>query len=396
MTEFTRIQALSKVSIALSTTLRLDEVLYKAIVECIETLNFDAAVIYLLDENKEYFIAQHFYGIPTETVKHMKKLPTDSIGGVVAASGKTVVTEDLGQYYHQRPQLEGFKSLMSVPIQVKKKTIGVLDVFTKEYRVFEPEDISLIESIGLQIGVASENAKTFLELEESRQLNADLLAMQVDMQERERQRIAQEIHDSLNQSMVGLYFHLQYCRDEIDRSPDHVLAVLDKLLSMTKENIQEIRQIIYDLHPVALEKYGFLGAVEELISRYSQQGLMEIDLYIQGNPSRYHAKAEIYLYRVIQEAINNIYKHAHTKQASVSMYFESTEVRILIEDQGIGFDLTHKLKNREAYGLLGMKRRIDDLNGRLTITSQPAKGTWIEVLLDGEHHLRKDRDPQDD
>ncbi|QQE72659.1 GAF domain-containing protein [Brevibacillus composti] len=123
--------------------------------------NFDAAVVYFLDSTGDYFVAKHFYGISPESMKRLRKLPTDFIGGTVVRDGKTIVTEDLVQFYNKRPQLEEYKSLLSVPIKVRKETIGVLDVFTREHREFSSEDISLIESIGLQIGVASENAKLF-------------------------------------------------------------------------------------------------------------------------------------------------------------------------------------------------------------------------------------------
>ncbi|MFE8695064.1 histidine kinase [Cytobacillus sp. FJAT-53684] len=537
--ELTRLEALSKVSIALSETLSLDSLLYKAVTQCIEILKFDAAIVYLLDEERKFFVATHHFGIPYDSIRQLKKLPTDSIGGIVVKGGQTIVTEDLVKYYEQRPQVEEYKSLISVPIKVRRETIGVLDVFSKEQRWFTKEDISLLESIGLQIGVASENAKIFksvecvteklrelvelshklssclnldklidliigelkkmfranvlflslteeknvqiqahkrcngltltydstidqllhispnqgftyssnepnqfgylfeklgihsalcvnfqykdkvhclivgketdycwedyeleamegisktislalfnsyliIELEDSRKENSNLLALQLTTQERERQRIAQEIHDSINQSMVGVYFHLQYCRDEIQSSPENVKKILDKLLGTTTDNIQELRRIIYDLHPVAIEKYGFIGAVEQLVLNYSEQGILNINVAISGDPFRWQSQVEIHLYRVIQECLNNILKHSQTDRASIFIFYEPYSLKVTIQDNGIGFDVYQKFKEGRAYGLIGMKKRVQDLGGNLVILSERGKGTTIEITV---------------
>lgn len=533
-----RIHALSKVSIALSETLSLDKLLYKAVAQCIEILNFDAAVVYFLDTTGNYFVAKHFYGIHYDTIKQLRKLPTDSIGGIVIKNGKTVITQDLEEYYEQRPQIEEFKSLLSVPIKARKETIGVLDVFTKDQRDFSSEDISLVESIGLQIGVASENAKLFesidninsklrelvnlnhkltsclnldalitllthelskvfrakvlffsltddeniqvnafkrfngltlaydnvmrrlfqckpnhifsyrntqndlqmdsffgkfgiktaklvvfmyrekhhclligknydyqwnstelevmegiiktislaltncylfLEVEKSRELNSNLRAIQVVAQEKERQRIAQEIHDSINQSMSGIYFHLQYCRDEIEHSPDKVKSILDKLLFMTRDNINELRQIIHDLHPLAIEKFGFVGAVEDLVNNY--QEILRIQLTVTGQPSRYEPEVEIHLFRVIQECLTNIIKHSEAEEAYITMHFDNSQLRIVIEDHGIGFEPIQKLKSNICYGIKGMETRIRDIGGKMQISSHLGRGTKVNIDL---------------
>lgn len=536
----TRIHALSKVSIALSETLSLDRLLYEAVTQCIETLRFDAAVVYFLDSTGEYFIAKHFYGVSYESMGKLRKLPTDFIGGLVVKNGKTVITEDLVQYYEKRPQIEEFKSLISVPIKVRKETIGVLDVFTKQHKDFSVEDISLIESIGLQLGVASENARLFesidtittklrelvqlnhqlsscldleylmkqltselgrvfkakvmvlsitenksvrvrtsrhynglllnydtsvdwmfhqvpnkihhfecllgdlhqvsffgkfgiktakfvtltyrehrhcliigkhfayewtntelevlegicktislaltnsylfLEVEKSRQLNSNLRSIQVTAQENERKRIAQEIHDSINQSLSGIYFHLQYCRDEINHSPEKVKSILDKLLFMTKDNINELRQIIHDLHPFAIQKFGFVGAVEDLVKTCSLQGMIHFQLFINGEPIRYDADVEIHLYRVIQESINNIIKHSQATDAFIQMDFEDSKMRVIVKDLGIGFDTQKTSRENRAFGLMGMKSRVQDIGGSISISSQVGSGTVIEIVL---------------
>ncbi|MGG1662089.1 histidine kinase [Brevibacillus sp. NRS-1366] len=535
-----RIHALSKVSIALSETLSLDKLLYKAVAQCIEILNFDAAVIYFLEPSGKYFVAKHFYGIQYDSSKRLRKLPTDFIGGLVIKNGKTVITEDFVRFHQQRPQLEGFKSLISVPIKARREAIGVLDVFTKEHRDFNPEDISLIESIGLQIGVASENAKLFesidnvttklrelvtlnqrlssclnldslvhlltmelskvfkakvlflslgndqdiqvntsyhyngitlaydpimksilqgepntvhsyqsnqgnieldhffeklnmkraeyvnfiygennhcliignsydyqwstaerevmegisktislaltnsylfLEVEKSRERNSNLRALQIAAQEKERQRIAGEIHDSINQSLSGIYFHLQYCRDEIEHSPEKVKAILDKLLSITKENINELRQVIHDLHPLAIQKFGFVGAVDQLVKTCTLEEIIDIQLNVTGQPFRYEPEVEIHLYRVIQECMNNIIKHSEAEEALITMQFEHTELRIIIEDDGVGFEADQKLRGNHAYGIMGMETRIRDIGGEMSISSQIGKGTKVEVIL---------------
>ncbi|MET3289167.1 UNVERIFIED_CONTAM: signal transduction histidine kinase [Brevibacillus sp. OAP136] len=537
-TAVTRMQALSKVAIALSETLSLDQLLYKAVAHCIEILNFDAAVVYFLDTEGQQFVASHFHGIDHASIAQLQTLPTDCIGGIVIKNGKTVITENLAPYHQQRPQVEGFASLLSVPIKARKQTIGVLDVFSKAYRDFSPEDITLVESIGLQIGVASENAKLFesiasvtgklrelvqlnqrlasclhldsliplltselasvfkanvsflhkvgeqailihssvadsdisapyekqvntllhaepdlihvyhenendslfpffvqfnmkqavyvpfvygdnlhclligkssdepwsaterevmegitktislaltncylfQEVEKGREQNSNLRALQISAQEKERQRIAQEIHDSINQSLSGIYFHLQYCRDEIEHSPQRVKGILDKLLLITKENINELRHVIHDLHPLAIQKFGFVGAVDELVKTFSLQEIIQIHLSVSGQPVRFKPEVEIHLYRVIQECVNNIIKHAGAGEAFIRMTFDDVKLSIVVEDHGCGFE-PQKLKGSHAYGIMGMETRVRDIGGEMVLTSKPGHGTKIEISL---------------
>ncbi|QQE72660.1 hypothetical protein KDJ56_11795 [Brevibacillus composti] len=171
-----------------------------------------------------------------------------------------------------------------------------------------PSELEVMEGIVKTISLALINSYLFLEVEKSKEMNSHLRAMQLAAQENERKRIAQEIHDSINQSMSGIYFHLQYCRDEIEQSPQKVKSILDKLLVMTKENINELRHIIHDLHPLPLQKFGFVGAVEDLAKTCSQQGMMEIHLSVRGQAIRPRPEVEIHLFRVIQESVSNILK----------------------------------------------------------------------------------------
>ncbi|TVY04231.1 GAF domain-containing sensor histidine kinase [Cohnella terricola] len=380
--EPTRIQALSSMAIALSETLNLDDLLYNAVNKCVEILEYDAAALYLLGKDKRMFIAEYLYGFPEQTKPSLKEFPIIGLTAQVVKTGKTIVVPNVEPHHERRPYLSEFKSCIIVPVKVRKETVGVFLLHSKSSRQFVKDEILLIESIGLQIGVASENARMFESMRRSRRLNAQLLAAQINAQEKERERIASDIHDSINQSMVGIHFHLQYCLDEKQCDPDQIRPILSKLLQTTEKSMMEFRQIINDLHPVAIQKFGFLGALEELISSVSIQNALRIEMFVTGEPARFRREVEISLYRIFQESINNIVKHAKASHAELAIHFGSDYLKIRIRDYGAGFVTTGQAEHGATYGLIGMKRRVEELEGRFAIDGEASPGTRIDIVLD--------------
>jgi signal transduction histidine kinase len=208
----------------------------------------------------------------------------------------------------------------------------------------------------------------------------------VEVQERERQRIARELHDGVGQNIVGLEMNLSSLfgtiTDKETGLPDQRLIDPRSLTSDIKETL---RDIIADLRPPVLDDFGLLPAIESLKDKLSNRTGLRISVQGDENMPRLPEFTEISLFRIIQEALTNVAKHAQAENVSIRLEQSDARVRLEITDDGIGFnpDQFSYAKDREAWGLLNMRERVAAINGTLKIESQNRKGTYIVVEIPG-------------
>jgi PAS domain S-box-containing protein len=200
----------------------------------------------------------------------------------------------------------------------------------------------------------------------------------------ERLRIAREIHDGVAQDLASLRLKLSLWRDWIGSDNDRMQVELDQTQDILDAAIEEIRRSIYALRPVALDDVGLIPALQRYIADFKEQHDINIHLQIDIPKARIPAALELPLFRIFQEALNNIAKHAGASFAWVNLALEGDEaVSLTIRDNGRGFELTtlEKLKLAGHLGLKQMRERIKKAGGELTLTSQPDQGTQIRVYL---------------
>jgi signal transduction histidine kinase len=212
------------------------------------------------------------------------------------------------------------------------------------------------------------------------------LAALTQGQEEERKRLARELHDETAQSLIALDQKLQMARRALDRDPQAAAGRLDELRAMTAELIQEVRRFSRNLRPIYLEDLGLIPALEMLTrdANGSNHGTLTATFKVTGAPQRLKPEREIALYRIVQEALNNVVAHAQATRADVSAAFTEDEIAVTIADNGAGLvipDRPGELAEAGHYGLLGMRERAELAGGWLSIESQPGKGTTIEVHL---------------
>ncbi|MCG0279018.1 MAG: sensor histidine kinase, partial [Thermanaeromonas sp.] len=202
-------------------------------------------------------------------------------------------------------------------------------------------------------------------------------------QEEERRRVAREIHDGPAQSLANIVMRAEYCLKLLDRDPGKVREELQALQNIVLTSLQDIRKIIFDLRPMVLDDLGLVPALKRYFSAYAEQYGLEVDFLCFGQQRRLDSAVEIALFRIIQEAVNNIKKHAKVKSAVVKMEMLPDKVTVVIRDEGQGFDLEAAQNRKEGggYGLLGMKERVQLLNGQLKIITAPGKGTTVSVTI---------------
>jgi signal transduction histidine kinase len=216
-------------------------------------------------------------------------------------------------------------------------------------------------------------------LEQRDNYRHELLLHTVRAQEEERSRIARELHDETSQILTAFSLDLATLRNKVIKKPD-ILRQVDKLQSHSKQMSQGLYRLVHDLRPAQLDDLGLIPAIQYLKDSNASQGL-DVSVEVQGQGRRLDAIVETVLFRVVQEALNNILRHAQTRQAQVLVHFQTREVILKVIDSGIGFNPEIPLTPPHGWGLAGMRERVDLIGGKLNIESAQGKGTTVEVIV---------------
>jgi len=210
-------------------------------------------------------------------------------------------------------------------------------------------------------------------------------------QEEERRRLARDIHDGPAQSLSNLLLKTELCDRLIDTDSAAAKKELAELKEMIRSSIREIRKVIFDLRPMSLDDLGLISTITQYAEDFERENGVNVELKIKGDPpSRIKSVVEVAAFRIIQEALNNILKHAHAKNVAICLEFLDKMLNIRINDDGVGFNAEAVVNRGDShhesgFGLYSMKERVHLLNGHLDIISFPNKGTTIfaSIPLEG-------------
>jgi signal transduction histidine kinase len=271
-----------------------------------------------------------------------------------------------------------------VPLRAKDRPLGVLLVASRRPHQFSPPDMDLLAAIGNTVGVAVENARLHGELREKEEVRTQLLNRVISAQEEERKRIARELHDESAQVLATLLVEIGAAEEILPVTAKRARGILSRVKTDATRALTEMRQMILDLRPSALDDLGLMAAVQWYAKTRLGQAGIKMRLKVDGSQQRLPAAVETALFRIAQEAINNVAKHAGAGNVSIRLAFTKSSVSIIVEDDGQGFDLKTvaecKDKSR-GLGLLGMRERAALLGGKATIESQAGRGTRVAVEI---------------
>ncbi len=206
----------------------------------------------------------------------------------------------------------------------------------------------------------------------------DLAIKIIEAQEEERKRVAREIHDGPAQSMANLVFRVELAQKLIDKDKEKAKEELKNLKDMVRYSVKDVRKIIYDLRPMSLDDLGLIPTVKRYINKFMEQTDLFVELNVLGRQKRLPATHEITIFRLIQEALNNVNKHAEASQCNVRLEFSRKQVNLLITDNGTGFDIDEVSEGK--YGLINMRERCELINAKINISSDN-NGTRIHVII---------------
>ena len=203
-------------------------------------------------------------------------------------------------------------------------------------------------------------------------------------QEMERQRIAREIHDGPAQAIANVVLRLDIVRKVYDKNPASVPDELAKMKELAQNALNEIRGFIFDLRPMTLQDLGLAATIKRVINSMNVPGDTLIQFILEGDEREIHADIKLALFRIAQESLNNVRKHAKAKSCWVHLKYLKDKVVLIVEDDGQGFDESMVAASQRRYisfGLLGMRERADDIGASLDISSKPGEGTKMTLVI---------------
>lgn len=259
----------------------------------------------------------------------------------------------------------GLRSWLGVPLMVKDQAIGLLALFHNQPHYYTRHHASLAQALANQAAVALENARLYGQAQELAVL-------------RERQRLARELHDSVSQALYSIVLGSRAARMLLHRDPDKLAALLDNVLAQAEVGLAEMRTLIFELRPESLETDGLVAALKKHAEAIHSRSALTMVMELGVEPALPDAMKEAF-YRVAQEALNNIVKHAHASTVHLRLYRDATGTVLEVRDDGAGFDPAQSFPGH--LGLQSMRERLALLGGTLEITSEVGRGTQIRAII---------------
>jgi signal transduction histidine kinase len=396
------LSALVESSHALTSTLDLDALFGILTQQAREVLpSAEGIVLFLLDGESPHLVVRSAYGFDAAQCVQLRFGTGEAIGGRVFETQKPVLLQTAAEVdeaqanlseENQRHFLEAVgdrrvSSAAGVPLMAKGTRLGALVLynFSRE-AAFADSDMPVLQALADQAAAAIENAQLYAALQAKEAARTQLLEKVIEAQEEERQRVAREIHDELGQLLTRLSINLKMCESHV---PAHLTEATQNLAAtqtLVWQTIEEAHRLIVELRPTLLDELGLEAALrEEMAQRLAPLGV-ETALSADGALERLPAPVGITVFRIAQEAITNVARHAHARRASLSLRRGGGELQVLIQDDGVGLpaDWGTRADGHRPLGLLGMRERAALLGGTLTIEPCPPHGTrlFLRVPLD--------------
>lgn len=274
---------------------------------------------------------------------------------------------------------------IALPLIARQDLVGVVVLarVEGETQPLSLADLRLLAGIAQQMGLSIENARLYREAQTRERMLAELLYQVVDAQESERQRIARDLHDATGQSLSAIGLGLRGLENALAEQGLPHSVQLDAIQTFANDAMMELRRIIEDLRPPQLDELGLVPALRWYIRAFQDRHPeIAVRFEVQGEMSRLLPEYETLLFRIVQEALTNIAKHADARNVEIGLDIAPEELVIYISDDGVGFDAGAVMDGRGGgWGLLGIRERTQLLGGESQIRSEPGRGTHVTVRM---------------
>lgn len=379
-----RLDLLYRLSQTFNSSLDLDQVLNLVMDEVIAATHAERGFV-VLRESDGGLTFRAARGMERETIDDPGFQISRGVVEWVAEEGQPVLTRDaqangrLGERASIRAL--GLRSILCVPLELRGRVLGVVYVDNRvQTGVFRTKDLELLAAIASSAAIAIENARLH---QERVAIMRRQLAQVTAAQEEERRRIARELHDGIGPALASMSLRLRAMlvslEDDDPASRAAVAAEIEELARLATDHVRDIRRLIYDLRPAALDELGLVPALRDYLQRRQREQGLEIGLHADEG-DRLPATVETALFRFVQEAVHNAIKHAAAQALDISLIREKGGVRLSVTDDGQGFD-PQAPRSGKQIGLWSMRERVEQLGGEFKLRSTPGQGTTLTAWV---------------
>ena len=389
------LQALVKAGQLLSGTLDLDEVLDRVLDVVQKQFNLPSVSFSSYDPATQTFeIRAQRYDAPAHQVGRIGERRTRDqhpYSSRALDTGQPVYEPDLWNAPHipEEKQAEAraknIRSVVEVPLIAKGQPVGVLHLRSFETpRFFTEEELAFVRAIAPGAAAAIDNAQLYGQIDAARARAEELAARVVQAQEEERRRIARELHDEVGQLLTGAKLSQEMLVADLPAEPAELRERALENVGLIDETMDVVRKLSLDLRPAALDELGLPAALEWHVERYQHQTGLQVTLRQELLPRQLSDPLATAVYRIIQEALTNVARHASAESVVVEVACTGQSLCVQVTDDGCGFDVAAVLRAgpaEEHFGLMGLLERATLLGGEAHIESAPGQGTRIAVEL---------------
>lgn len=377
--------ALNAIAHALNQSLDLKAMLQIVAETMLDALESQVSWVRLLDDTSQMPTAKASRGLSTEALNELMEAisNTGSSEQIATSASYSVVPGNV-----TKGRVSTLWQFALTPLKSKGVILGTAGVATAK-RPVDQQRLQLLDVIGNQIAAAVERCRLYEELQLVRDLRGELLHQVIATQEEERKRIARELHDETGQTLTALRLCLERLAVAPSSGTEEIKAQLAQPLSLCQQAEEEVDKLIFDLRPALLDDLGLVEAIEFYAQTRLRAAGIEATVNVTGQERRLSSERETALFRVMQEGISNIVKHAHAKSVVIKLQFTPDQLIARLVDDGCGFEVTRIVSPhnpKRGLGLLGMKERMSLVEGSLSIVSKSGIGTRLKVVVpfDGE------------
>ncbi len=361
--------ALNSIASVVSRSLDLEEVLCSALRKTLEVTGLDVGAAYRLEEDRETLTLITSQGLSEDFAAHVSQVSVwhSAAGPAMEAQRPIIVPVQAypASELKAAAEREGVKIVIGVPLIAKGEVVGAINLGSRVARDVTEEEMSLLEAIGQQTGIAVENARLYDQAEET--------AVTA-----ERHRLARDLHDAVTQTLFSASMIAEVLPRIWERNPDEGRRRLEELHQLTRGALAEMRTLLVELRPSALVEAPLSDLLRQLGEAFMGRTRVPVTLNVDTNCTVSSEEVKVALYRIAQEALNNVSKHANASQVTIGLYCTDDRVEMSIQDDGCGFDPT--LIPLDHLGVGIMHERARAVGATLCVESQTGHGTSITTL----------------
>ncbi|MDR3577300.1 MAG: GAF domain-containing sensor histidine kinase [Anaerolineaceae bacterium] len=380
-------ESLVEISRVLNSSLDLEKVLQQILGKLADFVPYDSANVMLLTDGQLFMHAATGYedSAGPMDVSNISFVPSRTFMMEEVLEGNQPVilpdTKDLPNWVWV-PCGRHIRCWMGVPLQVKGQVIGLFSIDKGIPNFFTARHAELAKAFAAHAALALNNARMFAQICETQEQLVGLSAQVIAAQEKERQKIAVELHDHAGQALLGLRAELQILKHYVLSDSDQAINQIKYMDGIVFETSRDLRQLAHDLRPPILTEMGLVPALEQYIDEFSRRMKMPATFEFQHDRqlARIPENIELICYRIVQEALTNLAKHAQANKVKITLDLTADQLVLSVIDDGVGFTPFAK-KEVDGFGLIGIRERVTAVGGTLQIFSQPGRGTQITVEI---------------